>query len=54
VFIEPDAAVSEAASMMQTSGIGSLLVKGHPPGIVTDRDLRGRVLAAGLGPETPV
>jgi CBS domain-containing protein len=54
VFIEPDAAVSEAASMMQTSGIGSLLVQGHPPGIVTDRDLRGRVLAAGLGPETPV
>ena len=33
---------------------GSVLVATEPPGIVTDRDLRGRVLAANLGPETPV
>jgi CBS domain-containing protein len=27
-------------------------INGDPLGIVTDRDLRGRVLAAGLGPNT--
>ncbi|MFL5272667.1 MAG: DUF294 nucleotidyltransferase-like domain-containing protein, partial [Anaeromyxobacteraceae bacterium] len=29
-------------------------VDAEPPGIVTDRDFRNRVLAEGLGPETPV
>ena len=31
-----------------------MLVRADPPGIVTDRDLRNRVLGAGLGPDTPV
>jgi CBS domain-containing protein len=31
-----------------------VLVDSEPPGIVTDRDFRRRVLAAGRGPETPV
>ena len=54
VFIQPDATVGEAASVMQNARIGSALVADDPPGILTDRDLRGRVLAAGLGPRTTV
>ena len=54
VFVDPGASVATAASVMQQAEIGSVLVSDHPPGIITDRDLRGRVLAAGLGPQTPV
>jgi CBS domain-containing protein len=39
---------------MRDERISSLLVRGDPPGIVTDRDLRTRVLAEGRGPATPV
>ncbi len=42
---------------MAEHGVGSIVVTdagGRPIGIVTDRDLRGRVLAAGRPPETPV
>jgi CBS domain-containing protein len=54
VFIDPGASIAEAARIMQETRIGSVLVADDPAGIVTDRDLRGRVLAAGLGPEIPV
>ena len=54
VFVEPGATAAQAAQTMREALIGSVLVADDPPGIVTDRDLRGRVLAAGLGPETPV
>lgn len=54
VFIDADASVAAAASTMQQAGIGSVLIAGDLPGIITDRDLRGRVLAAGLGPDAPV
>jgi CBS domain-containing protein len=54
VFVEPVATVAQAARTMHEALIGSVLVADNPPGIITDRDLRGRVLAAGLGPETPV
>jgi CBS domain-containing protein len=54
VFVKPVATVAHAARTMHEALIGSVLVADDPPGIVTDRDLRGRVLAAGLGPETPV
>src|SRR5918996_3773038 len=54
VFVEPDATVGQAARTMREALVGSVLVADDPPGIITDRDLRGRVLAAGLGPETPV
>ncbi len=54
VFIAADASVGDAAQQMQRARIGSVLIATDPPGIVTDRDLRGRVLAANLGPETPV
>src|SRR5919106_2860404 len=54
VSIDADATVGEAARTMQQARIGSVLIAANPPGIITDRDLRGRVIAAGLGPETPV
>ena len=54
VRIGPEATVGEAARLMSERGVGSVLVDCDPPGIVTDRDLRQRVLARGRGPETPV
>jgi CBS domain-containing protein len=39
---------------MADESISSVLVDSEPPGIVTDRDFRRRVLAAGKGPATPV
>jgi CBS domain-containing protein len=54
VFVKPEATVAEAARVMRDAQIGSLLVDHDPPGILTDRDFRNRVLAEGLGPETPV
>lgn len=53
-FILPSATVEEAARRMRQEGISSLLVEGEPLGILTDRDLRNRVLAEGLPPSTPV
>ncbi|WP_243027127.1 DUF294 nucleotidyltransferase-like domain-containing protein [Thermus albus] len=53
-FIPPSATVEEAARRMRQEGISSLLVEGEPLGILTDRDLRNRVLAEGLSPSTPV
>jgi CBS domain-containing protein len=38
---------------MRDERVSSVLLLSEPPAIVTDRDLRNRVLAAGLGPETP-
>jgi len=54
VWVEGDTSVQEAARVMDENGISSVLVRGDPPGIVTDRDFRSRVLKAGLGPGTPV
>lgn len=54
VWIDPDATVGDAAEVMRREKISSVLVRGDPPGIVTDRDFRSRVLAAWLGPDTPV
>lgn len=54
VYVAASATVGEAAQVMQSNNISSVLVSGQPLGILTDRDLRNRVLAAGLGPETPV
>jgi len=51
------ARVAEAARLMSERGVGSIIVagaEGEPVGIVTDRDLRIRVLASGLDPSTPV
>jgi CBS domain-containing protein len=46
--------VAEAARRMRDQRVSSLLVDGPSPGLVTATDLRDRVLAAGLGPDTPV
>jgi CBS domain-containing protein len=54
VWIAADATVADAARVMRAEGISSVLVRGEPPGIVTDRDFTNRVLADGLGPATPV
>jgi CBS domain-containing protein len=54
VWVGPEATVGEAARIMREERISSVLVRGEPPGIVTDRDFRNRVLAEGLGPDTPV
>lgn len=54
VFVPRDATVGEAARLMRAQQVSSVLVEGEPLGILTDRDLRNRVLAEGRGPETPV
>ena len=54
LFIDAALSVAQAAQAMQAARVGSILINGESPGIVTDRDLRGRVLAAALGPDTVV
>jgi CBS domain-containing protein len=54
VIVPAGATVGEAAQVMSREGISSVLVDSEPMGIITDRDFRNRVLAAGLGPETKV
>jgi CBS domain-containing protein len=54
VWIGAEATVGEAARLMRAERVSSVLVRGDPPGIVTDHDFRNRVLAEGLGPDTPV
>ena len=54
LIVDPDVNVAQAAQAMQTARVGSILIGSEPPGIVTDRDLRGRVLAAGLGSDTVI
>jgi len=53
-WVDPETTVGDAARLMRERRISSLLVRGDPPGIVTDRDFRNRVLAASLGPDTRV
>ncbi len=57
VTCAPEASVAKAAQLMTGRGVGSVAVvdgAGTPVGIVTDLDLRAKVLAAGLPPSTPV
>jgi CBS domain-containing protein len=54
VWVSPEASVGEAARIMRRERISSLLVRGDPPAILTDTDLRTRVLAEGRGPSTRV
>ncbi len=47
--------IREAAKRMTAEGASAVLVRaGSRLGIVTDRDLRSRVIAAGLSPDAPV
>ncbi len=52
VTAAPETPVSELAATMEEEGVGSVVITddGTPVGIVTDRDLTVRVLAAGLDP----
>ena len=54
VRVPAGATVGDAALVMRERHVSSVLVDTIPPGIVTDRDFRNRVLAEGLGPTTPV
>jgi CBS domain-containing protein len=56
VTCSPETPVDEAAASMSRERVSSLLVPGPDgrTGILTDRDLRGRVVAAGRGGDTPV
>ncbi|WP_298889507.1 DUF294 nucleotidyltransferase-like domain-containing protein [uncultured Serinicoccus sp.] len=56
VSVAPSATVAEGARVMTEAGVSSLLVMDGAAllGIVTDRDLRRRVLAAGVAPDRPV
>jgi CBS domain-containing protein len=54
VRVAADATVGQASRIMRDLRVSSVLVETEPMGIVTDRDFRNRVLAEGLGPETPV
>lgn len=56
VTTSPDASVRDAAAAMSAAGVSCVLVVEHLAlvGIVTDRDLRNRVLAADLPTVSPV
>ena len=63
VTAPPSVSVQEAAGIMTRKQVSSLLIlQDSPPsgsrpalvGLITDRDLRARVLAEGLAPSTPV
>lgn len=54
LVVEPGTAVREAARLMRQARASSVLVSGRELGILTDRDLRNRVVAEGRPPDTPV
>jgi CBS domain-containing protein len=55
VLCRADEPIREAAKRMTADGSSAVLVPcGGTLGIVTDRDLRSRVVAAGLSPDAPV
>lgn len=55
VTADPWTPVRDVAALMTAERVSSVLVPGDDGvGIVTDRDLRARVVAAGLDPATPV
>lgn len=56
VVASPDVTITEAARIMAQEGVSCLLLREDERlvGIITDRDLRRRVLAVGLSPDRPV
>jgi len=56
IVVTPQTTIAEAARRMSQHGVSSVLVHDGDRvcGIVTDRDLRNRVLAQGRNPEEPV
>jgi CBS domain-containing protein len=53
VTVPRAADVREAAARMRAARVTSVVLDGEPAAILTDRDLRDRVLAEGRGPDTP-
>jgi CBS domain-containing protein len=53
VWLPAEATVRDVARTMRDEHISSVLLRCDPAGIVTDRDLRNRVLGEDLGPELP-
>ncbi len=56
VTLAPQASIRQAAELMSKQGVSSVLLveQGRLLGLITDRDLRNRVLAVGLDSERPV
>ncbi len=54
LFVSAQDSVAEAARVMRQARTSSALVSGDPVGILTSGDLRNRVLAEQLPPDTPV
>jgi CBS domain-containing protein len=54
VEVAAGTSVGEAARLMREAGTSAVIVTGEPRGLLTDSDLRGRVLAEGRGPQTAV
>jgi CBS domain-containing protein len=56
ITLPPNTPIFEAARTMSEKRVSSVLIveQGHLFGLITDRDLRNRVLAAGLDPARPV
>jgi len=56
VTVAPTASIRETAELMRTNRVGSVLVveQGRLLGIVTDRDMRNRVIARGLDSARPI
>lgn len=55
--VDRDHTALRVARLMKEKNVGSVVVldeKGHPIGIVTDRDLAVKLLAEGKSPDTPV
>ena len=55
-LVRPDQPISEAARLMAELDIGALPVEDNDRlvGMITDRDIAVRAVAAGRGPDTPV
>lgn len=54
VAAAPQTTVLETAKLMRESRVSCVIIQSEPPGIITDRDLRNRVLAEGRSAETAV
>jgi CBS domain-containing protein len=56
ITLPPHTPIAEAARIMSEKRVSSVLIveQGHLFGLITDRDLRNRVLATGLDPARPV
>ncbi|RIW18663.1 CBS domain-containing protein [Algoriphagus lacus] len=57
VSCAPEASIHQASKLMAEAQVSSIIIcddQGFPKGIVTDKDLRNRVLASGISPQQPV